>query len=139
MPVAGGNSGVCLGGMVIPGTIEAAVEYYRKLSFGTVDEEMLQGFAEAMVGVPNLLTGLGGYIKMRKHPPAFPALRYSDLPFFRFSPTGQEGFKFLSALVDKRKIRVLQILAVFLSKPSEKLQNVSLEENGRVQREMNGD
>jgi hypothetical protein len=52
MDQAGGNSGVCHGGMVIPDTVSDAIEYYRKLSFGTVDEGMLRGFAEAIVGVP---------------------------------------------------------------------------------------
>jgi succinate dehydrogenase/fumarate reductase flavoprotein subunit len=48
----GGNSGVCAGAMVIPETIEEAVRYYRALSFGTVDEEMIRTFAEEMVGIP---------------------------------------------------------------------------------------
>ena len=55
----GGNSGVCAGSMLIPESVEEAVRYYRGLSFGTVDEKMIRVFAEAMVGIPRLLTELG--------------------------------------------------------------------------------
>jgi succinate dehydrogenase/fumarate reductase flavoprotein subunit len=107
MPLAGGNSGVCAGFMFIPATVDAAIDYYRKLSFGTVDEDMLQGFAEAMVGVPDLLRSLGAYWEIGKLPPTFPTLRYSDLPVFRVSPTGKGGFQFLSGLLEKRGIRIM--------------------------------
>ena len=108
MATAGGNSGVCLGAMVIPGTVSEAIEYYRKLSFGTVDEDMLRGFAEAIVGIPRLLNQFGATLKIGKHPPAFPSLLDSStLPVFRFNPTGKEGFQFLSGLVEERGIRVM--------------------------------
>ncbi len=108
MPMAGGNSAVCLGGMVIPDTVSEAIDYYRKLSFGTVDEDMLRGFAEAIVGVPHLLNQFGATLRIGKHPPAFPALlNSSTIPAFRFNPTGKEGFQFLSGLVEKRGIKVM--------------------------------
>lgn len=40
MDIAGGNSGVCAGAMLLPMTVPDAVDYYRKLSFGTVDEPL---------------------------------------------------------------------------------------------------
>lgn len=107
MDMAGGNSGVCYGGMVIPNTVSEAIEYYRKLSFGTADEDMLQGFAEAIVKIPDLLRQFGTTLKIGKHPPAFPALLNSGIPAFRFKPTGKEGFQFLSGLVEKRRIKVM--------------------------------
>jgi len=107
MPMAGGNSGVCHGGMVIPDTVSDAIEYYRKLSFGTVDEDMLQGFAEAIVGVPQLLNRFGADVRLGKRTPDFPTLRKYSIPAFRFNPTGKEGFDFLRKLVEKRKIQVL--------------------------------
>jgi succinate dehydrogenase/fumarate reductase flavoprotein subunit len=107
MPLAGGNSGVCHGGMVIPSTVSDAIEYYRKLSFGSVDEDMLQGFAEAIVGVPQLLNRFGANLRVGKRTPDFPTLRKYSIPAFRFNPTGKEGFEFLSRLVEKRRIQVL--------------------------------
>ena len=107
MSIPGGNSAVCYGGMVIPESVPAAVEYYRRLSFGTVDDDMLLGFAEAMVGVPVLLKKLGAHINIGKRPPAFPAIFHSDIPAFRFAPTGKEGFRFLSEIVKKRGIKVI--------------------------------
>ena len=107
MSVAGGNSGVCLGGMVIPSTIPEAIEYYRKLSFGTIDNDVLQGFAEAIVGIPDLLRKFGATVKMGTHPPAFPTLRNSRIPAFKLKPTGERGFQFLSKLVENRGIKVM--------------------------------
>jgi succinate dehydrogenase/fumarate reductase flavoprotein subunit len=107
MPMAGGNSGVCYGGMVIPNDVPEAIEYYRKLSFGTVDEDMLKGFAEAMCGVYDLLSKFGAQYKTMKWLSTFPALRKFSLSACRFNPTGKEGFEFLSGLVRKRGIKVI--------------------------------
>ena len=106
MPVAGGNSGVCYGGMVIPAS--GGSEYYRKMSFGTVDEDMIEGFANALADVPYLLKGFGApSIKMGRIPPAFPSLQTTNVSAFRFNPTGKEGFQFLAGIVKERGIEVL--------------------------------
>jgi succinate dehydrogenase/fumarate reductase flavoprotein subunit len=107
MPMAGGNSGVCYGGMVIPNGVQEAIEYYRKLSFGTVDEDMLRGFAEAMVGIYDLLSELGAHKHAVRWPSTFPAFRDSNLSAFRFNPNGKEGFEFLAEHVKKRRIPVM--------------------------------
>ncbi len=108
MPIGGGNSAVCYGGMVIPAPLSEAIEYYRKLSFDTVDEDTLRGFAEAIVGIPRLLNQFGATPRIGKVPPAFPTLlNSSTIPAFRFNPTGKEGFQFLSGLVEKRGIKVM--------------------------------
>lgn len=104
----GGNSAVCAGAMLIPDNIEEAVNYYRALSFGTVDEAMIRVFAEAMVGIPRLLTDLGAEFKIRAMLPTyFPTFLSRKLQLIRFSPTGQKGFEFLDGLVRKKKIPVL--------------------------------
>jgi succinate dehydrogenase/fumarate reductase flavoprotein subunit len=104
----GGNSGVSAGAMLIPESIEEAVEYYRALSFGTVDEEMIRVFAEAMVGIPRLLTDLGAEFKVHKMEPTyFPTLLSGKIQRIQFNPTGQDGFRFLENLVQERKIEVL--------------------------------
>jgi succinate dehydrogenase/fumarate reductase flavoprotein subunit len=108
MGFPGGNSGVCAGAMLIPESIEEAIRYYRALSFGTADEEMIRAFAEAMVGIPRLLTGLGAEFRVRRTEPAyFPSLLSGRVQRIQFSPTGAEGFRFLQNLVQGRKVEVL--------------------------------
>jgi len=108
MPIAGGNSGVSAGAMLIPENLADAIHYYRALSFGTVDEDLIRGFAEAMVGIPELLTTLGAeFTVLRKDPPYFPALLSSKIRRIQFNPTGLMGFKFLSDLVEKRRIKTM--------------------------------
>jgi succinate dehydrogenase/fumarate reductase flavoprotein subunit len=105
---AGGNSGVCAGAMLIPGNVDEAVEYYRALSFGTVDEEMVRVFAEAMVDIPRLLTDLGAEFKVSQVVPTyFPTLLSGKLQRIQFNPTGQGGFRFLEDLVREKNIEVL--------------------------------
>jgi succinate dehydrogenase/fumarate reductase flavoprotein subunit len=108
MPTPGGNSGVSAGAMVIPESLTDALQYYRALSFGTADEELTRGFAEAMVGIPELLTRLGAEFSiLRKEPPYFPALLGSKVRRIQFNPTGLRGFEFLSNLVEKRGINIM--------------------------------
>jgi hypothetical protein len=94
--------------MVIPETIEEAVRYYRALSFGTVDEEMIRTFAEEMVGIPRLLTSLGVEFKVKRTEPAyFPSFLTGQVKRIQVSPTGADGFRFLQDLVESRKVEVL--------------------------------
>ena len=104
----GGNSGVCAGAMLIPESLEDAIRYYRALSFGTVDEEMIRGFSEAIVGMPRLLTALGAKFSVQRTEPGyFPSLLSGHIQRIQFSPTGAEGFRFLDQLVRARKVDVL--------------------------------
>lgn len=108
MGYAGGNSGVCAGAMLVPENLQEAIEYYRALSFGDVDEEMIRAFAEAMVGIPSLLTGLGAEFTVQRREPAyFPALYKDRIQRIHFNPTGAGGFRFLQNAVQARKIKVL--------------------------------
>jgi succinate dehydrogenase/fumarate reductase flavoprotein subunit len=108
MGLPGGNSGVCAGAMLIPESVEDAIRYYRALSFGTVDEEMIHTFAEAMVGIRRLLTGLGAEFTVRRRDPAyFSSLLTAPIQRIQFNPTGVDGFRFLQNLVEGRGIKVL--------------------------------
>ncbi len=105
MGFPGGNSGVCAGAMLIPESLEEAVRYYRALSFGTVDEEMIRAFAEAIVGIPHLLSQLGAEFKVKRMEPGyFPALLSGQIQRIQFNPTGEGGFRFLQNAVEGRKI-----------------------------------
>jgi succinate dehydrogenase/fumarate reductase flavoprotein subunit len=104
----GGNSGVCAGAMVIPGSLEEAIPYYRALSFGTADEEMIHSFAEEMINIPRLLTELGIEFKVRRTEPAyFPSFLNGRVKRIQVSPTGADGFRILHNLVQSRKVDIL--------------------------------
>ena len=95
MGFPGGNSGVCAGAMVIPETLEEAVRYYRALSFGTVDEEMIRAFAEEMVGIPRLLAGLGVEFKVKRTEPAyFPSFLTGQVKRIQVTRRGRTDFVF---------------------------------------------
>jgi succinate dehydrogenase/fumarate reductase flavoprotein subunit len=104
----GGNSAVCAGAMLVPENLEAAISYYRALASGTVDEETIRAFAEAMVRIPELLSSFGLEYKWEPSaPPTFPTLMTERLKQIHIKPTGAEGFRFLEALVRERGIEVL--------------------------------
>ena len=107
MSLPGGNSAVCRGAILVPKTVDDAIEYYRALSFGGAEEDMIRAVAEAMVGIPALLREQGAHFKVREAAAAFPTLLKSGLHRIQFYPTGPGGFKFLSGLVEKRDIPVL--------------------------------
>jgi succinate dehydrogenase/fumarate reductase flavoprotein subunit len=131
----GGNSGVCAGAMLIPEDVEGAMKYYRALSFGTVDEEMIRVFAEAMVGIPRLLTELGAEFKVQQILPTyFPTLLSGKLQRIQFSPTGQEGFRFLENLVRDRKLPVLmdtEARELIQDKGTREVKGIKAQQNGR--------
>ena len=105
--IGGGNSAVCAGVMAIPRNVEEGVEYYRNLSFGTVSEKMIRAFAEAMVGIPDLLTRLGVKFKVAHMRGSYPSLLRGYLHRLYINPTGEKGFEALEDQVKKRNIKVL--------------------------------
>jgi len=111
MPAAGGNSGVSGAAILIPDNMTDAVKYYRALSFGTADEEMIRDFAESMVGFPVLLKKLGIPYSVDKALAFYPNLpgASSISKRIQFKPpgAGKVKFKALSDLVEKRRIKVL--------------------------------
>jgi len=109
----GGNSAVCAGAMVVPENIDEAIKYYRALACGTVDEQMICAFAEAMVGIPDLLSSLG--VEYKSEPtisPSFTSLMNGRLKQLHINPTGENGFRFLEKQVKDRQIDVLTNIQV---------------------------
>ncbi len=107
MSVPGGNSAVCRGAILVPKTVDDAIEYYRGLSFGSADEDMIRAVAEALVGIPAFLKEQGASLKVKEVTPAFPSLLKAGLNRIQFYPTGPGGFEFLAGLVGKRGIPVM--------------------------------
>ncbi|SFG39778.1 FAD binding domain-containing protein [Duganella sp. CF458] len=108
LSAGGGNSAVCAGAMVVPENLDAAIAYYRALAGGTVGEEMILAFAEAMMGIPDLLSRLGVEYKIEPSiPPTFPSLASGRLKQMHISPTGENGFRLLDRMVRQRNIEIL--------------------------------
>jgi succinate dehydrogenase/fumarate reductase flavoprotein subunit len=107
MPFAGGNSGVSAGAMLLPNTVPEAIDYYRTLSFGTAEEDMIRAFAEAIVGLPELLKELGAEFTIMKYHAQFPTVLRSEIRAILFNPTGPGGLKFLAEAVEKRGIKAM--------------------------------
>jgi succinate dehydrogenase/fumarate reductase flavoprotein subunit len=108
LDAGGGNSAVCAGAMVIPESLDAAIAYYRALSSGTVGEEMIRAFAQAMVGIPDLLSRMGlEFTAGPPIPPSFPSMMSGKLKQIHINPTGENGFRFLEGQIRDRKIEVL--------------------------------
>ncbi|MEJ2045923.1 MAG: FAD-binding protein [Reinekea sp.] len=108
MSTGGGNSAVCAGGMLVPKTIDEGIEYYRQLASGTVDDDVIVAFAEAMVGIPDLLRCLDiEYIAGADAIPHFKTLLNHPLTQIHINPTGESGFKLLDDRVKERGIRIL--------------------------------
>ena len=131
----GGNSAVCAGGMVIPQSLEAAIGYYRALSSGTVSDEMICAFAEAMLGIPDLLSRLGlEFITEPPIPASFPSMSDSKLKVIHINPTGENGFRFLEGQVKDRKIEVLtdaQVKTLIQNSETREVLGVKAQRKGR--------
>ncbi len=107
LAAGGGNSALCAEAMTIPRDVEGAVEYYRNLSFGTVDEEMVRAFAEAMAGIPELLQRLD--IPYEQTPRRYPFYReFTSGGFDQFGVhlNGARGFQLLEQRVKERDIEI---------------------------------
>ena len=132
----GGNSSVCAGAMMIPQDLDEAIEYYRALSFGTVDEEMVRCFAKAMVEIPELLTKLGASVQHESVAATyFPALLTSKMRRIHFNPTGKAGFDFLRKQVDDRDIKVLlntPALELIQDSPNRSVLGIRVERDGKT-------
>jgi succinate dehydrogenase/fumarate reductase flavoprotein subunit len=135
MEIAGGNSGVCAGSMNLPTNIEDAVDYYRKLSFGTVDEPLIKAFAEAMVGLPDMLRKMGAKFDEIPSNSTYPALLKSKIKVFHFLPNGAGGFKFLADQVEKRGIKPkfkTRVMELVNDPDTREILGVRAESNGKT-------
>ncbi len=77
-PFGGGNTGCSRGSMRIPSDVSSAVEFYRALTQGTVDEESIRALAEAMVEPPRRLEEWGAELEYLPLANTFPALPGSN-------------------------------------------------------------
>ena len=73
-PFGGGNTGCSGGGMRIPGDVPNAIEFYRALTQGTVDEASIRALAQAMVALPSRLAQWGVELEYLPRPMDFPTL-----------------------------------------------------------------
>lgn len=104
-PHVGGNSGVNLGGFILPKTREDAIKLYRAYSYDVVTQADIEGFADLMVSVPEYMKSLGfDKLKYRDRNPTFPNLagpmKLTGTVFF---PTGKGGMKEFKHLMDQEK------------------------------------
>ncbi|MFH1650705.1 MAG: FAD-binding protein [Chloroflexota bacterium] len=75
-PAGGGNTATAGPGFTVARDVDAAVEFYRALTWGTVDEELLRAMAESTRALPGLLEKLGAEVKLLKHKPTW----YASFP-----------------------------------------------------------
>ncbi|MFH1605176.1 MAG: FAD-dependent oxidoreductase [Pseudomonadota bacterium] len=73
-PFGGGNTGCSGGGMRIPSNLSDAIEFYRALTQGTVDEASIRALAHAMVALPARLEEWGLKLEYFPRPMDFPTL-----------------------------------------------------------------
>ena len=73
-PFGGGNTGCSGGGMRIPNDVSNAIEFYRGLTQGTVDEASIRALAEAMVALPSRLAEWGVELEYFPRTMDFPTL-----------------------------------------------------------------
>ena len=120
-PVGGGNTSVCGGCLAIPSDVAKAIKYYRALTQGTVDEELIRALAEAMHKLPRWLEQWGAELEYSPAQPTYPTLPGSDgfhqiMHLARTARQIKEGmlrtygdqlFNLLNNQVKKRKIRVM--------------------------------
>lgn len=126
-PVGGGNTGCSGGGMRIPSDVSNAIEHYRALTMGRVDEESICALAEAIVELPRRLEKWGAELEyFKQQEPTYPLLPGSS-SFHQivhlartarqkeeqegigviFGAHGDQLFNFLEHQVKKREIRIM--------------------------------
>lgn len=117
-PHAGGNSGVNLGGIILPKTFEDACKLYGAYSFDAVTKEDVEGFARQMIQVPEYLKSLGfDKLKYRDRNSTFPNLSGNmKLTGTVLNPTGKGGIASFKKLIDAEKN-----ITTFFSTPAKAL------------------
>ncbi|MFC1989972.1 FAD-dependent oxidoreductase [Chloroflexota bacterium] len=120
-PVGGGNTSTSGGGSAIPDDLHKGLEYYRALTQGMVDEELIRTLAEAIYKLPYWLKELGADLEYFSSQPLYPALPGASAfqQIARLSRTarqikegmfwtyGNHLFDFLDNQVKRRKIKVM--------------------------------
>ena len=114
-PFGGGNSGCCLGAMLLPNNIPDAIKYYRALSFGTVKDDLLiAAFADALVNLPKKLKewGINTQYRMKNVVKNLPRAVFPKLPGvecidYLTAGSGKKVFEMISRVVNERGIKIL--------------------------------
>ena len=119
-PVGGGNTATAGPGFSVPADVDKGIEYYRALTFGTVDEELIRTLVETIHGIPGWLEKLGSKPRLIKQKPWHPSLPGSDgFRMMKFPPTPRKAgqkpgnipgdwiFQFLNNKVKERRVEVL--------------------------------
>lgn len=103
-PSQGGNSGVNLGGIILPKTYEDAVKLYTAYSFDVCSKEEIEGFARQMIQVPEYLKSLGFELRYADRKPSFPNMVPDMfLTGTVLNPTGVAALQAFREMIDKDK------------------------------------
>ena len=120
-PFGGGNMSCAGGGSIIPNDVEKAIQYFRALTVGMVDEDLLRTWAQTTHDIPRWIEGLGGKVEFREMEPTYPAFpgAGSIRPLMHMARTpeqlaqgyyktyGKDLFAFFECQVVKRGIEIL--------------------------------
>jgi succinate dehydrogenase/fumarate reductase flavoprotein subunit len=91
---AGGNTGVCCGGMSIPPSLEVGIDHYNTINMGTVtDPEVTRVFVEMLMGLQAKLASVG--------------ITATGTGIIRIGANGADGFAAVKSAVNARGIEVL--------------------------------
>lgn len=119
-PMGGGNTCCAGGGSSIPSDVKGGMDYYRALTAGTVDEDLIRTWVEAICDLPRWFNDLGAEIEMRPHHamyPFFPGSECIDnfmhvarspeqIKMGYWKTYGKDLFAFLDSQVKKREIEI---------------------------------
>ena len=77
-PVGGGNMSCAGGGSTIPSDVNKGIQYYRALTAGMVDEDLIRTWAQATHDLPQWLEKLGAKLEYREHHAMYPSFPGAD-------------------------------------------------------------
>jgi succinate dehydrogenase/fumarate reductase flavoprotein subunit len=120
-PVGGGNMCCAGGGSTIPSDVDKGIQYYRALTAGMVDEDLIRTWAQSTHDLPHWLEELGAKLEYRDHEAMYPSFPGADAikTFMHLARTpeqikqgywktyGKDLFAFFDSQVKKRRIEVL--------------------------------
>lgn len=120
-PFGGGNTCCAGGGSAIPSDVNGAIRYYRALTAGMADEDLIRTWAESTCDLPQWFEELGTKLEYRKHDALYPSFPGADcIKHFMYvartpeqikqgywKTYGKDLFTFLDSQVKKRRIEVM--------------------------------
>lgn len=117
----GGNIGCAGGGSALPSDVNKATQYYRALTAGMVDEELITTWAKSTHDLPLWMEGIGAkleYLEFKPNYPSFPGADTMDKQMLLARTPeqieqgyrrtyGKDLFAFFDTQVKKRNIQVI--------------------------------